>query len=61
MKKYVIYLLLFMLLPMAAVAQSSMTDNQVMQYIVKEHNEGKSQSEIVTQLMQRGVQIDQIR
>lgn len=61
MKKYVIYLLMFMLLPMAAVAQSTMTDNQVMQYIVKEHNNGKSQSEIVTQLMQRGVQIDQIR
>ena len=61
MKKYVIYLFLFMFLPLAAMAQSSMTDQQVMQYIVKEHNSGKSQSEIVTKLMQRGVDISQIR
>lgn len=61
MKKYVIYLFLFMFLPLAAMAQSSMTDQQVMQFIVKEHNSGKSQSEIVTQLMQRGVDISQIR
>ena len=51
MKKYVIYLFLFMFLPLAAMAQSSMTDQQVMQFIVKEHNSGKSQSEIVTKLM----------
>ena len=61
MKKYVIYLFLFMFLPLAAMAQSSMTDQQVMQYIVKEHNCGRSQSEIVTKLMQRGVDISQIR
>ena len=61
MKKYVIYLFLFIFLPLAAMAQSSMTDQQVMQYIVKEHNSGKSQSEIVTKLMQRGVDISQIR
>lgn len=61
MKKYVIYLFLFMFLPLAAMAQSSMTDQQVMQFIVKEHNSGKSQSEIVTKLMQRGVDISQIR
>ena len=54
MKKYVIYLFLFMFLPLAAMAQSSMTDQQVMQFIVKEHNSGKSQSEIVTKLMQCG-------
>ena len=40
MKKYVIYLFLFMFLPLAAMAQSSMTDQQVMQFIVKEHNSG---------------------
>ena len=47
MKKYVIYLFLFMFLPLAAMAQSSMTDQQVMQFIVKEHNSGKSQSAMV--------------
>ena len=35
MKKYVIYLFLFIFLPFAAVAHSSITDKQFMQYIVK--------------------------
>ena len=38
-----------------------MTDEQVMEFVVKEHEAGTSQSQIVTQLMQRGVNIDQIR
>ena len=42
-------------------AQSSMTDDQVMQFVVKEHNAGTSQAQIVTKLMQRGVNITQIR
>ncbi len=46
---------------MAAVAQSSMTDTQVMQFVAREAKAGTSQSQIVTKLMQRGVKIDQIR
>lgn len=42
-------------------AQSSKTDDQVMQFVVKEHNAGTSQAQIVTKLMQRGVNITQIR
>ena len=42
-------------------AQSSMTDDQVMQFVIKEHNAGTSQAQIVTKLMQRGVNITQIR
>lgn len=42
-------------------AQSSMTDDQIMQFVVKEHNAGTSQAQIVTKLMQRGVNITQIR
>lgn len=42
-------------------AQSSMTDDQVMQYIIKEHSAGTSQAQIVTKLMQKGVDISQIR
>ena len=61
MKKYLIGILMMLLLPMAAAAQSSMTDQQVLQYIIKEHQDGKSQSQIVTNLMQRGVDITQIR
>ncbi len=48
------------LLPVAAWAQS-MSDNQVLQFIMKEHQRGTSQAQIVTKLMQRGVNINQIR
>ncbi len=42
-------------------AQSSMTDDQVMQFVLKEHSAGTSQAQIVTKLMQKGVDINQIR
>ena len=61
MKKLVIYLLLMLTAPLCAVAQSSMTDNQVMEFVLKEHQAGTSQAQIVTKLMQRGVDIQQIR
>ena len=38
-----------------------MSDEQVMQYVVEEHQAGTSQAQIVTKLMQRGVDIEQIR
>lgn len=47
--------------PLLATAQSSMTDDQLMQFVIKEHNAGTSQQQIVTKLMQRGVDIQQIR
>ena len=60
MKKILIYLMFLMLLPVAGMAQS-MSDDQVMSYIAKEHTAGKGNAQIVTQLMQRGVNIQQIR
>ena len=42
-------------------AQSGMTDNQVMDYVLEQNARGVSRQQIVTQLMQRGVNIDQIR
>ena len=42
-------------------AQSGMTDNQVMDYVMEQNARGVSRQQIVTQLMQRGVNIDQIR
>lgn len=57
-----ILLLLFAFLPLWAAAQSSsMTDEQVMAYIMKEYQAGKSQNDIVAQLVSRGVSIEQIR
>lgn len=42
-------------------AQSGMTDSQVMDFVVKEQKRGTSQQQIVTKLMQNGVDISQIR
>lgn len=61
MKRSIILLFVMMLIPMGIMAQSSMTDDQVFKYVIKEHQNGTSQSQIVTQLMQRGVDITQIR
>ena len=36
-------------------AQSGMTDNQVMDYVIEQNANGVSRQQIVTQLMQRGV------
>ena len=42
-------------------AQSGMTDNQVMDYVIEQNAKGVSRQQIVMQLMQRGVTIEQIR
>lgn len=60
MRRYIVYILLAFLIPLAAAAQS-MTDDQVMAFVVKEHAAGTSNAQIVTKLMQRGVDISQIR
>ena len=54
-------LLVLLLVPLATLAQSSMSDSQVMEFIQREANAGTSRSQIVTKLVQRGVSIDQIR
>lgn len=46
---------------LGAWGQSSMTDDQVMRTIVKEYNAGTPRAQIVTRLMQSGVDIAQIR
>lgn len=50
-----------MLTAAASWAQSGMTDNQVMDYVIEQNAKGASRQQIVTQLMQRGVTIEQIR
>ena len=61
MKRNILSILLLIMCPLLATAQSSMTDDQLMQFVIKEHNAGTSQQQIVTKLMQRGVDIQQIR
>ena len=43
------------------MAQSSMTDQQLISFVMQEKEKGTSQQEIVTMLMQRGVDIQQIQ
>ena len=61
MKRYFILSCLMALFTLTVFAQSNMTDEQIMQFVVKEHASGTSNQQIVTQLMQRGVDIQQIR
>ena len=61
MKKYIVSVVMLMMFVTGAWAQSSMTDQQVMEFVMKEQKAGSSQSQIVTKLMQKGVKIDQIK
>ena len=45
----------------AALAQSSMTDAQVMDFAIKENEKGTSRSEITKKLIEKGVPLDQLR
>ncbi len=60
MKRLRNLLLLLLFLPLAVFAQS-MSDNQVLELIKRETAAGSSRSQIVTKLVQRGVNVDQIR
>lgn len=61
MKRILLILMVCLAGLTTAAAQGTMTDDQVLQYVIKEHNAGTSQAQIVTKLMQRGVNIQQIR
>ena len=54
-------LLLFMVTAMAAMAQSTMTDSQIQDYIAKEVAKGTERSTIVTNLIEKGVTIERIQ
>jgi len=60
MKKILIAFLFCFLLPTVVSAQS-MSDEQVLSFILKEKEAGTSQAQIVTKLIQRNVDIQQIR
>ena len=61
MKRYLFALLIAVISFSTVSAQSSMSDDQVMQFMIKEHTAGTSQAQIVTKLIQKGVDINQIR
>ena len=62
MRKYLLVFSFFLLLPsMSVKGQSTMTDEQVLKMVASEYQKGTSQSQIITQLIQQGVDIQQIR
>ena len=62
MKKIFFLLLAFAVLPAAeAWAQSTMTDSQIMEFIIKENEKGTARQDIMTKLVERGVTVDRIR
>lgn len=61
MKRLTTLVISLMMTSAIAWAQSGMTDNQVMDYVIEQNSKGVSRQQIVTQLIQRGVNIDQIR
>ena len=61
MKKTLVTLCMLMLALGSINAQSSMSDDQIIKFVMKEQKAGSSQQKIVTKLIQKGVTIDQIR
>ncbi len=61
MKKYFLLLALLFVTYHYAAAQSNMTDQQLIQFVMEENEKGTSQSDIVKKLIQRGVDIQQIQ
>ena len=61
MKKLLILICFSLFLPSAMLAQSAMTDNQVMEFIIKENEKGTSRETIISDLMKKGVSMDQIQ
>ena len=61
MKRLIVFVMLLCMISTKIMAQSSMTDSQVAEFVQKEVAKGTPQSKIVTRLMQNGVDISQIR
>ena len=61
MKRIATIITSLMLATTLSWAQSGMTDNQIMDYVIEQNAKGVSRQQIVTQLIQRGVTIEQIR
>ena len=57
-KKILVAFFLFCGLAQMVSAQSTMSDEQVMQYVLEENQKGTPQSEIISNLMKQGVSLD---
>ena len=60
MRRYILFLWMLMAMGTTAMAQS-MTDQQVVEFVLEQQKLGVSQQQIVTKLIQRGVTTEQIQ
>lgn len=58
---FILAMVLLSMTPTQMQAQSSMTDQELITFILNERDKGSSQNDIITKLMQRGVDIQQIQ
>lgn len=61
MKKIIIAFLMMTLVPTGLMAQSSMSDAQIIEFVQKEQKAGTSQQQIVVKLMQKGVSVQRVQ
>ena len=61
MKRLTTLMISLLLMSATVWAQSGMTDNQVMDFVIEQNAKGVSRQQIVTQLMQRGVTMEQLQ
>ena len=61
MKRLTTLMISLLLMSATGWAQSGMTDNQVMDFVMEQNAKGVSRQQIVTQLMQRGVTMEQLQ
>lgn len=59
--KHLHLLLLFFFAALSSLAQSTMTDSQIQEYVAKEAAKGTDRATIVTNLIEKGVTIDRIQ
>lgn len=60
-KHFLLITLLLICAPANLLAQSSMTDSQIIEFVQKETAKGTDRARIVTQLVEKGVSVDRIR
>lgn len=58
---FILAMVLLSMTPTQMQAQSTMTDQELITFILNERDKGTSQNDIITKLMQRGVDIQQIQ
>ena len=60
-RRYFVALLLFLVVAPVVFSQSTMTDEQIVQYVIKENESGTPREQITMNLMKKGVSMEQLR